>query len=190
VCVRERICTRSCVAVDPSLSSPCNSILVCTVTVALAWQVKSKFRVGWVDPADPTKGFKYLYLTPADHATLAANGSVIAGPPTSVPTASPGVGAGFALGAGVAPGSPVSPASPPADAHCIISDIIGSGADLGVENLKGSATIAGEVGVVGVHGCSAAAFVGRAHGYGPSVHSVSCFPCKCVQIGDRLVVAV
>ena len=112
----------------------CSFALTC-----LCPQVKSKFRVGWVDPADPTKGFKYLYLTPTDHAVLAANGSVIASPATAPAPAG--------AGAGGVTGSP--------DGHCVISDIIGAGADLGVENLKGSATIAGEV--CGL--CSACIFV-------------------------------
>lgn len=64
-------------------------------------QVKSKFRVGWVDPADPTKGFKYLYLTPADYAALAANGSVIAGPPTAPAPAAAPAGACLSLFCGL-----------------------------------------------------------------------------------------
>jgi len=30
--------------------------------------------VEWANPADPTKGFKYLYLSPADYASLVARG--------------------------------------------------------------------------------------------------------------------
>jgi hypothetical protein len=29
-------------------------------------------QVEWVNPADPTKGFRYLYLSPEDHASLTA----------------------------------------------------------------------------------------------------------------------
>ena len=41
-------------------------------------QVKNKFKVAWVDPADPTKGFKHIYLSPLDYASLSATNSVIA----------------------------------------------------------------------------------------------------------------
>ncbi len=94
-------------------------------------QVKSKFQVAWVDPTDPTKGFKYIYLNPADYATLAASSSVVAHKVT-VPKSVPEPDAGGA-------------SSPVTEEHYVVTDIIGSAEDLGVENLRGSATIAGEV---------------------------------------------
>jgi acetyl-CoA carboxylase/biotin carboxylase 1 len=39
--------------------------------IGLAQEVKDKFRVAWVDPKDPTKGFRYLYLTNDDYRALA-----------------------------------------------------------------------------------------------------------------------
>ena len=32
------------------------------------------FRVAWEDPADPEKGFKYLYLTPEDYSVVISRG--------------------------------------------------------------------------------------------------------------------
>jgi acetyl-CoA carboxylase/biotin carboxylase 1 len=79
-------------------------------------QVKSKFKVAWVDASDPSKGFKYLYLTPTDYAALSKTKSVVAHR--------------------VVVGD---------EEQYVITDVIGAGEDLGVENLRGSATIAGEV---------------------------------------------
>lgn len=85
--------------------------------IGLAEEVKRRFRVAWNDPTDPAKGFKYLYLTEADHAELAAKGSV-----RSRKVVDPSTGT----------------------VHHELLDIIGSEPDIGVENLRGSATIAGE----------------------------------------------
>ena len=43
--------------------------------MGLAREVQDTFRVAWEDPADPEKGFKYLYLTPEDHVAIANKGS-------------------------------------------------------------------------------------------------------------------
>uniref|UniRef100_A0A3B5MTG1 acetyl-CoA carboxylase n=1 Tax=Xiphophorus couchianus TaxID=32473 RepID=A0A3B5MTG1_9TELE len=82
--------------------------------IGLAEEVKHMFQVAWIDPADPYKGFKYLYLSPQDYTRISSTNSV----------------------------------------HCqhveeggesyIITDIIGKDEGLGVENLRGSGTIAGE----------------------------------------------
>lgn len=42
--------------------------------IGLAEEVKSLFRIAWEDSEEPDKGFKYLYLTPEDYATLSALG--------------------------------------------------------------------------------------------------------------------
>jgi acetyl-CoA carboxylase/biotin carboxylase 1 len=44
--------------------------------IGLAEEVKSKFRVSWADPTDPTKGFEYLYLTEEEYTILSRLGSV------------------------------------------------------------------------------------------------------------------
>ncbi|KTF87604.1 hypothetical protein cypCar_00010440 [Cyprinus carpio] len=81
--------------------------------IGLAEEIRHMFQVAWIDPDDPYKGFKYLYLTPQDYTRISSSNSV----------------------------------------HChhveeggeyIITDIIGKVDGLGVENLRGSGTIAGE----------------------------------------------
>ena len=37
-------------------------------------------QVEWVNPADPTKGFKYLFLSPEDYASLMERGAAAGGP--------------------------------------------------------------------------------------------------------------
>ena len=38
--------------------------------VGLANEVRERLRIEWVDPRDPTKGFRHLYLDPADYEAL------------------------------------------------------------------------------------------------------------------------
>ncbi|KAM3570180.1 hypothetical protein VYU27_007743 [Nannochloropsis oceanica] len=85
--------------------------------IGLADSVKAKFKVGWNKEDDPNGGFKYIYLTKEDYTELAS-----------------------AVKAEMA----VDPAT--GEERYVIKDIIGlpSEKDLGVENLKGSGTIAGE----------------------------------------------
>ncbi|XP_072921977.1 acetyl-CoA carboxylase 2 [Hemitrygon akajei] len=83
--------------------------------IGLAEEIRHMFQVAWKDPDDPYKGFKYLYLTPQDYTRISSINSV----------------------------------------HCehveedgayryVITDIIGKEEGLGVENLRGAGTIAGE----------------------------------------------
>ncbi|XP_059843867.1 acetyl-CoA carboxylase 2 isoform X2 [Hypanus sabinus] len=83
--------------------------------IGLAEEIRHMFQVAWEDPDDPYKGFKYLYLTPQDYTRISSINSV----------------------------------------HCehveedgayryVITDIIGKEEGLGVENLRGAGTIAGE----------------------------------------------
>ncbi|KAK2522859.1 Acacb [Columba guinea] len=44
--------------------------------IGFADEIKHMFQVAWVDPADPYKGFKYLYLTPQDYTRISAMNSV------------------------------------------------------------------------------------------------------------------
>lgn len=81
--------------------------------IGLAEELRHKFKIAWQDD-NPLKGFAYLYLTEADHATLAS--SVLS---ERVVTAS-------------------------GEVRYSIKDIIGARDGLGVENLRGSGTIAGE----------------------------------------------
>ncbi|XP_015683544.1 acetyl-CoA carboxylase-like [Protobothrops mucrosquamatus] len=44
--------------------------------IGLAEEIRHMFHVAWEDPADPYKGFKYLYLTPQDYKKVSALNSV------------------------------------------------------------------------------------------------------------------
>ena len=44
--------------------------------IGLADEIKTMFRVCWLDSKHPDKGFKYLYLTPADYKTISSKNSV------------------------------------------------------------------------------------------------------------------
>lgn len=44
--------------------------------IGLAEEVKALYKISWIDPNDPEKGFKYLYLTPEDYANISAFNSV------------------------------------------------------------------------------------------------------------------
>ncbi|XP_061585098.1 acetyl-CoA carboxylase [Cololabis saira] len=83
--------------------------------IGLAEEVKHMFQVAWIDPNDPYKGFKYLYLTPQDYTRISSTNSVHC--------------------RHVEEGG---------ESRYIITDIIGNEDGIGVENLRGSGTIAGE----------------------------------------------
>ena len=92
--------------------------------IGMANKLKAAFQVEWNNPAEPTAGYKYLYLSPEDNARFTADGSV----KTELLVGPDGV-----------------------EARHVITDVIGDfgGAepDLGVENLRGSGMIAGETSV-------------------------------------------
>ncbi|KAI1900999.1 hypothetical protein AGOR_G00055620 [Albula goreensis] len=83
--------------------------------IGLAGEIRHKFQVAWVDPEDPYKGFKYLYLTPQDYTRISSTNSVHC-----------------------------QHVEEGGESRYIITDIIGMEEGLGVENLRGSGTIAGE----------------------------------------------
>ncbi|KAJ8286073.1 hypothetical protein GJAV_G00034250 [Gymnothorax javanicus] len=83
--------------------------------IGLAEEIRHKFQVAWVDPEDPYKGFKYLYLTPQDYTRISSTNSVHC-----------------------------QHVEEGGESRYIITDIIGMEEGLGVENLRGSGTIAGE----------------------------------------------
>lgn len=84
--------------------------------IGMAESIKALYKVCWKDENDPVKGFEYLYLTPEDYARLSAEGSVNA----------------------------VLKTTASGEERYVLRDIIGREEDLGVENLRGSGTIAGE----------------------------------------------
>ncbi|XP_075875662.1 acetyl-CoA carboxylase isoform X1 [Nelusetta ayraudi] len=83
--------------------------------IGLAEEIKHMFQVAWIDPSDPYKGFKYLYLTPQDYTCISATNAVHC-----------------------------HHVEEGGESRYIITDIIGKDDGLGVENLRGSGTIAGE----------------------------------------------
>lgn len=76
--------------------------------------LKDKFKIAWNDTKNPSMGFKYLYFTPEDYASL-PDGSVIA-----------------------------KEIQDEGETRWRVSDIIGTKNGIGVENLMGSGLIAGE----------------------------------------------
>ena len=101
--------------------------------IGLAKEVKSCFKVAWVNPADPTKGFKYIYVSPEDYEKLSSQGSIIAERVVVDQHQHEGSGSTSDSEGGSAP-----------EIHYRITSIIGKDRDLGVENLQGSGAIAGE----------------------------------------------
>ena len=88
--------------------------------IGMAEKLKRAFKIEWNNAAEPTMGYKYLYLTPEDNAAFTASKSV-----KTTPLVDEATGA----------------------TRHVITDVIGDGAtepDLGVENLRGSGMIAGE----------------------------------------------
>ncbi|XP_078451558.1 acetyl-CoA carboxylase-like isoform X2 [Lampetra planeri] len=83
--------------------------------LGLAEEIRHMFNVAWVDPNDPYKGFKYLYLTPQDYKRVSALNSVHC-----------------------------EHIEDEGQSRYRITDIIGQEEGLGVESLRGSGTIAGE----------------------------------------------
>uniref|UniRef100_A0A8C0XE11 acetyl-CoA carboxylase n=1 Tax=Castor canadensis TaxID=51338 RepID=A0A8C0XE11_CASCN len=83
--------------------------------IGLAEEIKHMFQVAWVDPEDPHKGFKYLYLTPQDYTGISSLNAIHC--------------------------KHVEEAG---ESRYVVTDIIGKDDGLGVENLRGSGMIAGE----------------------------------------------
>ncbi|TRY55633.1 hypothetical protein DNTS_008834, partial [Danionella cerebrum] len=83
--------------------------------IGLAEEIRNMFQVAWIDPDDPYKGFKYLYLTPHDYTRISSSNSVHC-----------------------------QHVEDGGESRYIITDIIGKEEGIGVENLRGSGTIAGE----------------------------------------------
>jgi acetyl-CoA carboxylase/biotin carboxylase 1 len=112
--------------------------------IGMAQSLKGKFQVCWSDEKDPTKGFKYIYLSSADYEYFAAKYKDDA---TSMPVI-------------------CSPSSVGGETRYTITDIIGEEPDLGVENLMGSGLIAGETARAYDEIFTLTAVVGRTVGIG------------------------
>nr|KAF6454459.1 acetyl-CoA carboxylase alpha [Rousettus aegyptiacus] len=83
--------------------------------IGLAEEIRHMFHVAWVDPEDPYKGYKYLYLTPQDYKRVSALNSVHC-----------------------------EHVEDEGESRYKITDIIGKEDGIGVENLRSSGMIAGE----------------------------------------------
>ncbi|XP_032823616.2 acetyl-CoA carboxylase 1 isoform X2 [Petromyzon marinus] len=83
--------------------------------LGLAEEIRHMFHIAWVDPSDPYKSFKYLYLTPQDYKKVSALNSVHC-----------------------------EHIEDEGESRYKITDIIGKEEGLGVESLRGSGMIAGE----------------------------------------------
>ncbi|XP_063081855.1 acetyl-CoA carboxylase 2 isoform X4 [Cavia porcellus] len=83
--------------------------------IGLAEEIKPMFQVAWVDPENPHKGFKYLYLKPQDYTRISALNSVHC-----------------------------KHIEEGGESRYVIIDIIGKEDGLGVENIKGAGMIARE----------------------------------------------
>ncbi|XP_075070318.1 acetyl-CoA carboxylase 2 isoform X2 [Mixophyes fleayi] len=83
--------------------------------IGLAEELRHMFHVAWNDPSDPYKGFRYLYLTPQDYTRISSMNSVHC-----------------------------EHVEDEGESRYMLTDIIGKEEGIGVENLRGSGTIAGE----------------------------------------------
>ncbi|KAM5238299.1 acetyl-CoA carboxylase 2 isoform 2-T2 [Ctenodactylus gundi] len=83
--------------------------------IGLAEEIKPMFQVAWVDPEDPHKGFKYLYLTPQDYTRISSLNTVHC-----------------------------KHVEEGGESRYVIIDIIGKEDGLGVENIRASGMIARE----------------------------------------------
>ncbi|XP_078141493.1 acetyl-CoA carboxylase 2 isoform X1 [Centroberyx gerrardi] len=109
--------------------------------IGLAEEIRHMFQVAWIDPTDPYKGFKYLYLTPQDYTCISSTNAVHC-----------------------------HHVEEGGESRYIITDIIGKDEGLGVENLRGSGTIAGE----------------SSQAYGEII-TISMVTCRAIGIGAYLV---
>ncbi|XP_065319258.1 acetyl-CoA carboxylase-like isoform X2 [Gordionus sp. m RMFG-2023] len=103
--------------------------------------LKNKFKVAWEDERDPNKGFKYLYLSPEDYEKAKNNNSIIA-QPVKVPL-KPIYCNGDVTAKNDIRHDTSDNKRTAEELRYKIDCIIGTQPDLGVENLKGSAMIAG-----------------------------------------------
>ncbi|KFW83323.1 Acetyl-CoA carboxylase 2, partial [Manacus vitellinus] len=83
--------------------------------IGFAEEIKQMFQVAWVDPAEPYKGFRYLYLTPQDYTRISTMNSVRC-----------------------------EHVEEGGESRYVLLDIIGKENGFGVENLRAAGTIAGE----------------------------------------------
>jgi biotin carboxylase/acetyl-CoA carboxylase carboxyltransferase component/biotin carboxyl carrier protein len=109
--------------------------------IGLAEEVKSRFQVCWQQEDDPSKGYKYVYLSAKDYKDLQAMSDE--GPVVNAERVQDG-----------------------GEERWVIKDIVGATEDLGVENLRGSGMIAGETSIAYDETFTATLVTGRTVGIG------------------------
>ena len=60
--------------------------------IGLAEELKHLYRVAWVDEAEPDKGYKYLYLSPADYMKVSQESytiEIVVGTPVALGAGAP-----------------------------------------------------------------------------------------------------
>jgi len=105
--------------------------------IGMSETVKSKFKVAWVNPEDPSQGYRYLYLSKEDYNTLSESEAVKCKLMVEQD-----------------------------EDRYMITDIVGTEPDLGVENLSGSGLIAGETSIAYKDIFTLTLCVGRSVGIG------------------------
>ncbi|KAL4426359.1 hypothetical protein ABPG77_004653 [Micractinium sp. CCAP 211/92] len=129
--------------------------------VGLANEVKQCLRVEWANHADPTKGFRYLYLLPEDHAALSARGR----------------------------GAPVLKAqrlvTEDGEERFQLTDVVGLEDGLGVECLSGSGAIASAYARAFREGFTVTLVSGRTVGIGAYLARLGR---RCVQRDDQPII--
>ncbi|PRW58200.1 acetyl- carboxylase 1-like isoform A [Chlorella sorokiniana] len=132
--------------------------------VGLASEVKQCLRVEWVNPADPTKGFKYLFLSPEDYASLMERGAVAGGP---------------------APVKAERLVTAEGEERWQLTDIVGLEDGLGVECLSGSGAIASAYSRAFREGFTITLVSGRTVGIGAYLARLGR---RCVQREDQPII--
>ncbi|KAI8874091.1 hypothetical protein GQ42DRAFT_160031 [Ramicandelaber brevisporus] len=133
--------------------------------IGVAEEVRPLLHSAWIDEADPTKGFRYLYLSPDDYANVTAD----AAHPSVVAQRIVVLDDGTELEGQDAPSAGQLPAG--AEERYVLSAVIGASTQgLGVECLRGSGLIAGAT--------------SRAY---DEIFTISLVTCRSVGIGAYLV---
>lgn len=132
--------------------------------VGLATEVKACLRVAWNNPDDPSKGFKYLYLTPEDYESISARATVMSGGP--------------ALRACLR-------VEDDGERRWQLTDVVGLEDGLGVECLSGSGAIAGVYSRAFREGFTVTLVSGRTVGIGAYLARLGR---RCVQRSDQPII--
>ena len=131
--------------------------------VGLANEVKQCIKVAWTNPEEPSKGFKYLYLTPEDHASISKR----------------------AAAAGSGPAYKAKQVVERGEERWELTDIVGIEDGLGVECLSGSGAIAGIYARAFREGFTITLVSGRTVGIGAYLARLGR---RCVQRADQPII--